>query len=115
MELYLSAKYRALVVRLMGEIDDRVAAKVRESVDRELLRTGAVNVAFDMNGVTFMDSSGIGVIMGRSRVADSLGGRVIVYGAKGHVKRILEMSGLGSIVTIAYTLEEGMKEASVNV
>ena len=47
MELYLSGKYRTLVVRLTGEIDHHAAAGIRECVDRELSRTGAVNVAFE--------------------------------------------------------------------
>lgn len=115
MELFLSGKYRALVVRLYGELDDRVAAEVRERVDRELARTGAINVAFDMSGVTFMDSSGIGVIMGRKKVTDALGGSVVIYGASSNIKRIIEMSGINSIVTIADTMQEGMKEAAVNV
>lgn len=111
MELFLSAKYRALVVRLSGEIDDRAAARIREGVDRELMRTGAVNVAFDMTGVTFMDSSGIGVVMGRARITESLGGFVVVYGANENVRRLFEMSGLTSLVTLSPTLEDGMKEA----
>ena len=115
MELFLSGRYRALIVRLTGELDDRAAAKIRESVDRELIRTGAVNVAFDMSGVTFMDSAGLGVIMGRAKITESLGGSVIVYGARDNVQRLLTMSGLGGIVTIADTLEEGMGEVSVRV
>lgn len=115
MELFLSGKYRALVARLTGELDDRAAAQIRESIDRELIRTGAINVAFDMSNVTFMDSAGIGVIMGRAKTADSLGGSVIVYGARDNVRRLLDMSGLNRLVTICETLEDGMKEAEVNV
>lgn len=115
MELFLSGKYRTLVIRLTGELDDRAAAKVRESVDRELIRTGAVNAAFDMSGVTFMDSSGIGVIMGRAKITASLGGSVIIYGANSTVRRLLEMSGIGQLAIIADSLEDGIKEAAVNV
>ena len=115
MELLLSGKYRTLVVKIDGELDHHVSGTVRENVDRELARTGAVNVAFDFTDVTFMDSSGIGVIMGRYKVAKSLGGRVIIYGASEAVKRIITMSGIDGIVTISDSLENGIREAAVNV
>ena len=115
MELYLSGKYRTLVVRLTGEIDHHAAAGIRECVDRELSRTGAVNVAFDFSKVAFMDSSGIGMIMGRSKITSALGGRVIIYGASGDIKRIINMSGLESLAVVADSLDEGIKEAAVNV
>lgn len=115
MELLISGKYRTLIARICGELDHHVAAEVRESIDRELARTGAVNVAFDFSGVTFMDSSGIGVIMGRYKAAKALGGRIIIYGASDSVKRIISMSGVGTIVTVSDSFEEGVKEALLNV
>ena len=115
MELYLSGKYRALVVRVSGEIDHHAAAGIREVVDRELSRTGAKNVAFDLGAVAFMDSSGIGMIMGRAKNTSALGGRTIVYGASENIKRIISMSGLNNLVTVAESLEDGLKEAECNV
>lgn len=115
MELFLSGKYRTLVVRVYGELDHHAAGDIRESVDRELAKTGAVNVAFDMRGVTFMDSSGIGVIMGRAKVTRALGGRVIIYGANESVSRIIAMSGLLGLVVVADSIDEGIKEAALNV
>ncbi len=115
MELYLSGKYRALVVRVAGELDHHAAAGIKESVDREMARTGAVNIAFDLGAVTFMDSSGIGMIMGRSKITSALGGRVIVYGASDNIKRIISMSGLNRLVTVAESLEDGLKEAACGV
>ncbi len=115
MELYLSGKYRALVVRVTGELDHHAAAGIRESVDRELARTGAKNVAFDLGAVTFMDSSGIGMIMGRSKITAALGGRVVVYGASDNIKRIISMSGLNRLVIVTDSLEDGLKEAVCNV
>ncbi|MCD8181222.1 MAG: anti-sigma factor antagonist [Firmicutes bacterium] len=115
MELLLSGKYKTLIVKIYGELDDRAAGDVKERVDRELARTGAVNVAFDFGAATFMDSSGIGVIIGRYRVTRALGGRVIIYGASDTIKRIIAMSGIGDIVIIADSLEDGIKEAALNV
>ena len=53
--------------------------------------------------------------MGRYKVARSLGGRVIIYGASEAVKRIITMSGIDGIVTISDSLENGIREAALNV
>lgn len=115
MELLLLGKYRTLVIRLYGDLDHHAAGEVREKVDRELQRTGAVNAAFDFSRVTFMDSSGIGVIMGRYKTTCALGGKVIIFGASEGVRRIIAMSGIDSLVTVSATLEDGIKEALCNV
>lgn len=115
MELFLSGKYRMLVVKITGELDQHMAGKIRESVDRELNRTGAINVAFDFSSVTFMDSSGIGMILGRYKIAKALGGAIIVYGAGEVVRRLIRMSGIEEVVTVADSLEKGIKEAALDV
>lgn len=62
-----------------------------------------------------MDSSGIGVIMGRYKIAKSLGGSTVIYGANESVQRIIDMSGITNIVTVSDSLENGLKEAAANV
>ena len=115
MELMLMGRYRLLIIKIFGELDQHKASSVRENADRELGRTGAVNVAFNFENVTFMDSSGIGVIMGRYKTVTALGGKVIRYGASDAVNRLIEMSGIKSIVTVADNLENGVKEAGIDV
>lgn len=115
MELFLWGKYRTLVAKICGDLDHHAAKSVKENVDRELLKSGAINVAFDFGNVTFMDSSGIGVIMGRCKITKSLGGRVIIYGASDEVKRIITMSGIDKIVILSDDMEQGIKEAALNV
>lgn len=115
MELFLLGKYRILVVKLYGDLDHHAAENIKESVDRELVRKGVVNVGFDFSNVSFMDSSGIGVIMGRYKKVNALGGQVIIYGASDRVTSIIRMSGIDSIVTVADSLEKGIKEAGLDV
>lgn len=115
MELMLIGKYRLLVVRIYGELDQEKAEAVREAADRELARTGAKNIAFDFGEVTFMDSSGIGVIMGRYKTVTALGGGVIIYNVSKDVKRLIEMSGINKIVAVTKTLEDGIKEVNADV
>ena len=111
MELMLMGRYRLLIIKIFGELDQHKASSVRENADRELGRTGAVNVAFNFENVTFMDSSGIG----RYKTVTALGGKVIIYGASDAVNRLIEMSGIKSIVTVADNLENGVKEAGIDV
>ena len=55
MELMLMGRYRVLIIKIFGELDQHKASSVRENADRELGRTGAVNVEFNLENVTFMD------------------------------------------------------------
>lgn len=114
MELYIAGKYKALIAKIAGELDHHIAAGVREGIDRELQRTGAVNLAFDFSHVSFMDSSGIGVIMGRYKIVTALGGKIIVAGASEAVERIINMSGINELVIMAKNVEEGLKEVAVD-
>ena len=109
MEIKIISEYKLVVVVVSGEIDDHISQKLRTEIDRELMRSGAVNIAFDMSRVSFMDSSGIGVIMGRYKKAASLGGRVIIFGMNPNIARLVEMANLKSIAIIADTLEEAME------
>lgn len=115
MELFVLGKYRMLVVRIYGDLDHCKADSVRKTINRELERRGVINIAFDFSNVTFMDSSGIGVIMGRYKTVSALGGKAIIYGASGSIQRIIEMSGIDKIVTVSDNLENGLKEALANV
>ena len=113
MEISIAGKYRTLVVKLSGDLDHHSAGKLREKIDRELERTGAVNVAFDFGRVSFMDSSGIGLIMGRYKVVHALGGKIVIYGLSENVRRIIEMSGIDKLVTTAKYLEYGLMEVTL--
>ncbi|MGN1115713.1 MAG: STAS domain-containing protein, partial [Candidatus Ornithomonoglobus sp.] len=55
MEMTQLAKHRMLVMRLYGELDQRTAGEARAALEREIKRTGAINIAFDFGRVTFMD------------------------------------------------------------
>lgn len=110
MEITHIAKHRLIVIRMYGEIDHHTAAGARRAADREIRRTGAVNIAFDFGHVTFMDSAGIGMIIGRYKTVSALGGRLILFDISEHVERLLEMAGLRGLVIISDTLSHGIAE-----
>jgi stage II sporulation protein AA (anti-sigma F factor antagonist) len=88
----------SLVVALKGELDHHCSDFVKQSIEGKIKEEGVVNIILDMEDVSFMDSSGIGVILGRYRNITSLGGKMAVVGIKGNAKKIYEMSGLGTII-----------------
>ena len=99
MKIKLIGEKRALVVDVEGELDHHTAAALRENVERKIKTTNASNIIFNFSGLKFMDSSGIGVIMGRYKTVKLLGGKMIIFGAGRQAKRILEMSGIDKIVS----------------
>ncbi len=96
----LSGKQKLLTVRLEGELDHYTTTNVRKALEKELVSTGAINVAFDFSGVTFMDSSGIGMILGRYKTVRALGGRLILFGMNAQTERLIRMSGVDKIAEI---------------
>ncbi|MBO5060197.1 MAG: anti-sigma factor antagonist [Clostridia bacterium] len=109
MEVKLLGEKRALLVRVTGELDHHMAAKIKEEVDSKMRSSNAVSIIFDFSDLTFMDSSGIGVIMGRYKKTRTLGGHVIAYGVNAQILRIMEMSGIDKIIKLTPTYEKAAR------
>lgn len=89
-----------LMIRLPEEVDHHRAGYISENADKHLVREEVCNVVFDFENTRFMDSSGIGVIMGRYRKISCFGGQVYIIHADSQIQRILKVSGLNKIVKI---------------
>ena len=98
-----------LVVTIDGDIDHHFAEDIRNKIDQEFLSKTNKNIIFDFSRVTFMDSSGIGVIIGRYKLAKSRGGRVIIACVSSELRRIYEISGLKKIIPGFATLDEALR------
>ncbi len=109
MEIKLLGEKKAILVKISGELDHHMAAKIKEEADEKMRSSNAISIVFDFSGVTFMDSSGIGVIMGRYKKARTLGGTVAAYGINAQILRIMEMSGIDKIIKLAPTYEKAMR------
>lgn len=94
-----------LVVRLKGEIDLSVCDTLRNELDHLLSIYKTPHLVFDLGEVNFIDSSGLGVILGRYRKLTEQGKRLAVMGLQPQVKRAFELSGLLRIMR-SYTSEE---------
>lgn len=89
-----------LMIRLPEEVDHHGAGFICENADRLLCRKEVCNVVFDFEKTRFMDSSGIGIIMGRYRKISCFGGRIYAIHADRQIRRVLSISGLERIVEV---------------
>lgn len=87
-----------MVVQLVGEIDHHSAGMMRQQIDARIQSDLPKRLYLDFSGVTFMDSSGVGLIMGRYRSMNLLGGTVLVKNAGGHLLRVMRLAGLERLV-----------------
>lgn len=108
MEISQISKHRMVLMRISGEIDHHTAQEIKKQLEREIHRSSAINIALDFSRVTFMDSSGIGMIIGRYKTVRALGGDLIVFDAGESIKRILEMAGLSSLIIVSDSLQRGI-------
>lgn len=79
---------------IQGDIDHHTAQDVREQIDAYVQKTRPSLLKLDFSQVQFMDSSGVGLIMGRYRIMQTLNGSVSVINIPIHLKRLIKMSGL---------------------
>ena len=79
---------------LSGELDHHTAAEVREKIDAAILQGRCAVLVLDLSGLTFMDSSGIGLIMGRYRLIRSLGSTMRLHGATKRMQTVLRLAGM---------------------
>ena len=89
-----------LMVRMPEEIDHHKSSYISENADKFIVCEKVGNVVFDFEDTRFMDSSGIGIIMGRYKKIACFGGKVFAINADHRIRHLLMMSGLHKIVEI---------------
>ncbi|MBQ3483483.1 MAG: STAS domain-containing protein [Clostridia bacterium] len=85
---------RRLFVTLYGEIDHHGAVALREELDALLLRERPARLVLDLAHVEFMDSAGLGLLMGRYRLMRELGGEMAIINPNDRVLKILRLAGM---------------------
>ena len=100
MESKFYEKDELLVFKITEEIDDFSVQKIRRKADYEIERYMPKRVVFDFDSVTFMDSAGIGLIIGRYKFVNMLGGKLELTNLTQNVKKIFEMSGILKIIPV---------------
>jgi stage II sporulation protein AA (anti-sigma F factor antagonist) len=105
---------KCLIIKLLEELDHHNAISIREQSDKLITVKNIKDIIFDFTGSEFMDSSGIGVIMGRYKKIIFTGGKVAVTGVNQSVDRIFRLSGLYKIIHKFETIEEAVKKFNLN-
>lgn len=96
---------KLLVFKITDEIDDCSVQKIRRKADYEIERYMPKRVVFDFDCVTFMDSAGIGMIIGRYKFANMIGAKLEVSNLTQSVKKIFEMSGILKLIPVVQDLQ----------
>lgn len=96
----MEVREKSLWIRVPSELDHHSADRISAQAD-ELVRTREVReIVFDFSQTTFCDSSGIGMLMGRYKIMQALGGQVRAVRAGDRVTRILTLSGVAKIIPV---------------
>lgn len=91
---------KLLILKITDEIDHHSCERIRKRADYEIQIHIPKKVVFDFENVNFMDSSGIGMIIGRYKLASMFGGKTTMINVKPAIKKVLEMSGVLKLIPI---------------
>ena len=107
MKLDYTLENGILTVRPTGDIDHHATVSLREQTDRLLSEKRPKKLLLDLSKTEFMDSSGIGLVMGRWKLMRDISGRVVIENAPKAIKKVMKMSGIEKLVSM-----EDKKEGS---
>ena len=94
MQVDIEVEDDAVTAYISGEIDHHNAPSVRREVDMAVERVYPEKLVLDLGRVTFMDSSGIGLIMGRWKLMQTISGELVVANAPDYIKKVMRVAGL---------------------
>lgn len=101
---------KTLLIKLFGDIDDSTTENLRANLDKTLDKYDIKNIIFDLEDITFVDSSAIGLILGRYKKINKSNGRCgIIINNNKTVYKLLNISGMLSICDLFTNREEGVK------
>ncbi len=112
MQVQVIRRKNNLIVRLKGELDHHSAITFRQALEMELQRDAVKNLIINMEKLTFMDSSGLGAILGRYKQVKAKGGRVVICGLGNHNRKILEIGGLLKIIPVSGNERKALESLS---
>ena len=98
MESRFYDKDKLLILKITDEIDDHNVQNIRRKADYEIERYMPKKIIFDFDCVTFMDSAGIGLIIGRYKFANMIGAKLELSNLTQSVRRIFDMSGILKLI-----------------
>ena len=109
MEIIYEISGNTLVAGLFGEMDHHGAERVRRDIDEMMETYEARHLVFDFSKVTFMDSAGIGIVLGRYKKLNPEGGCVVITQCSQKILTILNMAGVFSIMKYMESKQEALE------
>ena len=100
MNVSYNAEDKLLLFEITEEIDHHTTEKIRRRADYEIQRYMPRKAIFDFGSVSFMDSAGIGLIIGRYKLLSMLGGQLEIINVKPNIEKVLHVSGVLKIISI---------------
>lgn len=107
MEIRSEKRGDETIAFIKGEIDHHNAKIVRERLDRIIEEEAPVRFGLDLSGVTFCDSSGLGLVMGRNKKCAQVGSTLVIKNPSGAAFRILEIAGMDKLLKIEGDTQNG--------
>lgn len=109
MEIIYEISSNVLVAELFGEMDHHASEKVRKDIDERMAEYEVKHLIFDFERVTFMDSAGIGIVLGRYKRLKPEGGTVLITQCNPRIRTILNMAGVFSIIKYMDTRQDALE------
>lgn len=100
MSVRIEQEEDTMIAYLSGEIDHHSAKELRETIDFSAESVLPARLTLDFAGITFMDSSGIGLVMGRYRLMQSMNGVLTVRNVSDHIRRVMRLAGMDKLAVI---------------
>ncbi|QRF24662.1 anti-sigma F factor antagonist [Alicyclobacillus sp. TC] len=98
-----------LVARLQGELDHHAVEKIREDIEQTVQQEGINRLVLSFANIHFMDSSGIGLVLGRLRTIQALGGKMALCEVQNSLQKIFEMSGILKVLKLFPSEQEAIE------
>ncbi|HHX86847.1 MAG TPA: anti-sigma F factor antagonist [Firmicutes bacterium] len=112
MKIEFKQDRHSLVARLTGELDHHSAINVRLTIDRRFNNPEIRNLVLNLKQVTFMDSSGVGVILGRYRLVEGRGGKMALCLIPAGVLKVLQISGVTKVIPFLDSEQQALEAVS---
>lgn len=104
----IEQKGNYIIANIEGDVDHCNAYDIKKLIDNKIRTSDAQNLIFDFSKLEFMDSSGIGMVLGRYKIIRALGGKVFIAGANKSVQKIINISGLHKIIPEYESIESAL-------
>lgn len=108
MEILTEVRKGVLIFKVQGELDMHVAKDLQEKMDCMIDNKAAKKIIVNLSGVCFIDSSGLGILLGRYKKVKNLGGSFFLSQAQPSIRRVLEAAGVLPFIGLYETDEEAL-------